>query len=89
MRYKLLGKSGVRVSELVLGTMTFGEAWGWGASPEESKHMFDRYAQAGGNFIDTSVNYTDGEAETILGDLLSADRDHFVVATKYTLTKRD
>ena len=51
--------------------------------------MFDRFAEAGGNFIDTSVNYTDGEAETILGDLLSADRDHFVVATKYTLTKRD
>jgi aryl-alcohol dehydrogenase-like predicted oxidoreductase len=51
--------------------------------------MFDLYAEAGGNFIDTSVNYTDGEAETILGDLLSADRDHFVVATKYTLTKRD
>jgi aryl-alcohol dehydrogenase-like predicted oxidoreductase len=89
MRYKLLGKSGVRVSELVLGTMTFGTAWGWGASPEESKRIFDRYAEAGGNFIDTSVNYTDGEAETILGDLLAADRDHFVVATKYTLTKRD
>ncbi|MEO8392774.1 MAG: aldo/keto reductase, partial [Chloroflexota bacterium] len=89
MRYKLLGKSGVRVSELVLGTMTFGEAWGWGASPDVSKQIFDRFAEAGGNFIDTSVNYTDGEAETILGDLLSADRDHFVVATKYTLTKRE
>lgn len=89
MRYKLLGKSGVRVSELVLGTMTFGEAWGWGAAPEECKRMFDRYAEAGGNFLDTSVNYTDGQAETILGDLLSADRDHFVVATKYTLTQRD
>ncbi|MBI1256461.1 MAG: aldo/keto reductase [Chloroflexi bacterium] len=89
MRYKLLGKSGVRVSELVLGTMTFGTAWGWGAAPEVCQQMFDRFAEAGGNFIDTSVNYTDGEAETILGDLLSADRDHFVVATKYTLTKRD
>ncbi len=89
MRYKLLGKSGLRVSELALGTMTFGEAWGWGASPEECKRMFDRYAEAGGNYIDTSVNYTDGEAETIVGDLISADRDHFVVATKYTLTRRD
>src|ERR1043165_306192 len=89
MRYKLLGKSGVRVSELVFGTMTFGEAWGWGASPETSKQMFDLFAEAGGNFIDTSINYTDGEAETILGDLLKADRDHFVVATKYTLTKPD
>ncbi len=89
MRYKLLGKSGVRVSELVLGTMTFGTAWGWGADKTECQRMVELYAKAGGNFIDTSVNYTDGEAETILGDLLSADRDHFVVATKYTLTKRD
>ncbi len=89
MRYKLLGKSGVRVSELALGTMTFGTAWGWGADAAECRRMFDRFAEAGGNFIDTSVNYTDGEAETILGDLLSADRDHFVVATKYTLTKRN
>ncbi len=89
MRYKLLGRSGLRVSELCLGTMTFGEAWGWGATKTDSKKMFDRFAEAGGNFIDTSVNYTDGESETILGDLLKADRDHFVVATKYTLTKPD
>jgi aryl-alcohol dehydrogenase-like predicted oxidoreductase len=89
MRYQLLGKSGLRVSELCLGTMTFGETWGWGASKEESKKQFDRFAEAGGNFIDTSINYTDGESETILGDLLKVDRDHFVVATKYTLTKQD
>jgi aryl-alcohol dehydrogenase-like predicted oxidoreductase len=89
MRYKLLGHSGLRVSELCLGTMTFGETWGWGASKAECKKMFDRFAEAGGNFIDTSVNYTDGESETILGDLLKADRDHFVVASKYTLTKPD
>jgi aryl-alcohol dehydrogenase-like predicted oxidoreductase len=89
MRYKLLGHSGLRVSELCLGTMTFGEAWGWGASKAKCKQMFDRFAEAGGNFIDTSINYTDGESETILGDLLKADRDHFVVASKYTLTKPD
>jgi aryl-alcohol dehydrogenase-like predicted oxidoreductase len=89
MRYQLLGRSGLRVSEICLGTMTFGETWGWGASKDESKKQFDLFAEAGGNFIDTSVNYTDGEAETILGDLLKADRDHFVVATKYTLTKPD
>jgi aryl-alcohol dehydrogenase-like predicted oxidoreductase len=88
MRYKLLGRSGLRVSELCLGTMTFGETWGWGASKEECRKMFDLFAEAGGNYIDTSVNYTDGESETILGDLLKADRDHFVVATKYTLTKQ-
>ena len=87
MRYKLLGHSGLRVSELCLGTMTFGEAWGWGASEAESKKMFDLFAEAGGNFIDTAVNYTDGESETILGKLLGADRDHFVVASKYTLTR--
>jgi aryl-alcohol dehydrogenase-like predicted oxidoreductase len=69
--------------------MTFGEDWGWGASQMESRKMFDRFAEAGGNFIDTSVNYTDGTSETFLGDFLKADRDHFVVATKYTLTRPD
>ena len=86
MRYKLLGRSGVRVSELCLGTMTFGDAWGWGANADESKKQFDLFAGAGGNFVDTSVNYTNGQSETILGDLLKADRAHFVVATKFTLT---
>lgn len=89
MRYKLLGKSGLRVSELCLGTMTFGETWGWGASKEESKKQFDLFAETGGNFIDTSVNYTDGTSETFLGEFLSGKRDQFVVATKYTLTKPD
>ncbi len=68
--------------------MTFGETWGWGASKAESKKMFDLFAKEGGNFIDTSVNYTDGTAEEFLGDFLKADRDHFVIATKYTLTKQ-
>ena len=89
MRYKLLGRSGLRVSELCLGTMTFGETWGWGASKTESKKMFDLFANAGGNFIDTSVNYTDGTSEEFLGDFLKTDRDHFVVATKYSLTHPD
>lgn len=89
MRYKLLGKSGLRVSELCLGTMTFGETWGWGASKEESKKQFNYFAEQGGNFIDTSINYTDGTAEQFLGDFLKSDRDAFVVATKYTLTKPD
>jgi len=89
MRYKLLGHSGLRVSELCLGTMTFGETWGWGASKAESQKMFDLFAKEGGNFIDTSVNYTDGTAEEFLGDFLKTERDYFVVATKYTLTKPD
>jgi aryl-alcohol dehydrogenase-like predicted oxidoreductase len=89
MRYKLLGRSGLRVSELCLGTMTFGETWGWGASRAESKKMFELFTKAGGNFIDTSINYTDGTSEEFIGDFLKADRDYFVLATKYTLTKPD
>src|SRR5438093_9573405 len=88
MRYKLLGRSGLRVSELALGTMTFGEDWGWGASEEESRRIFDRYAEAGGNFIDTANNYTNGTSERFVGQFVAADRDHFVVATKYALTER-
>ncbi len=89
MRYQLLGKSGLRVSELSLGTMTFGETWGWGASKEVSQQQVDLFAEMGGNFIDTSVNYTDGTSEEFLGDILKADRDYWVVATKYTLTQPD
>src|SRR5574341_1400340 len=89
MRYKLLGKSGLRVSELCLGTMTFGETWGWGASKDESKKQFDYFAESGGNFIDTSVNYTDGTAEEFVGEFIHGEREHFVIATKYTLTRPD
>jgi aryl-alcohol dehydrogenase-like predicted oxidoreductase len=88
MKYRLLGKSGLRVSELCLGTMTFGEDWGWGASREECGKIFAAFAEAGGNFIDTSCNYTNGSSERILGELIAADRDHFVVATKYSLSER-
>ncbi len=85
MRYKILGKSGLRVSELALGTMTFGEDWGWGASKEESRKIFDAFAQAGGNFVDTAYNYTEGTSEAYVGEFIASDRDYFVVATKYTL----
>ena len=88
MNYKPLGKSGLRVSELALGTMTFGQDWGWGASKEQSQRIFEVYAEAGGNFIDTSNNYTDGSSKRFVGEFVKADRDHFVVATKYTLTER-
>lgn len=60
MRYKLLGKSGLRVSELCLGTMTFGDDWGWGASGGESRATYDAFLEAGGNFIDTANIYTNG-----------------------------
>lgn len=87
MQYRLLGGSGLRVSELCLGTMTFGEDWGWGASHAESKRIFDRFAGAGGTFIDTSSNYTNGTSEKFVGEFVAADRDYFVVATKYTLRR--
>ena len=90
MRYKLLGRSGLRVSELALGTMTFGEEWGFGATKAESKKMFDAFAASGGNFIDTANRYTEGTSERYLGEFIASDRDHWVVATKYTLfTRRD
>ena len=88
MRYKLLGHSGLRVSELALGTMTFGEDWGWGASKEESRRMFDAFAQAGGNFIDTANRYTNGTSEKYVGEFVAAERERFVVATKYSLFMR-
>jgi aryl-alcohol dehydrogenase-like predicted oxidoreductase len=88
MRYRLFGRSGLRVAELALGTMTFGEDWGWGASPAECRRMLDVYAEAGGNFIDTASNYTDGSSERIVGELVAGDRDRWVIATKYTLTGR-
>jgi aryl-alcohol dehydrogenase-like predicted oxidoreductase len=88
MRYRLLGKSGLRVSELALGTMTFGEAWGWGASREESRRIFDAFVDAGGNFVDTACNYTDGESESLLGEFVQEQRERLVLATKYTLTAR-
>ncbi len=87
MRYKLLGRSGLRVSELALGTMTFGPDWGWGADKDECRAMFDAYAEAGGNFVDTANRYTDGTSERLVGEFVASDRGHFVVATKYTLSR--
>ena len=85
MRLRLLGNTGLRVSELCLGTMTFGEDWGWGATREVSRQIVDAFAEAGGNFIDTANNYTNGTSETIVGECLRAERERFVVATKYSL----
>jgi aryl-alcohol dehydrogenase-like predicted oxidoreductase len=88
MRYKLLGNSGLRVSELALGTMTFGEDWGFGASRDESKLQFDSFLAAGGNFIDSAINYTNGSSEKLLGEFIASERDRLVVATKYSLNTR-
>lgn len=88
MNYKLFGQSGLRVSELCLGTMGFGTEWKWGADKELSQKIFDAYANAGGNFLDTANRYTEGTSEKFVGDFIAKDRDHFVVATKYTLRDR-
>src|SRR6202789_283966 len=86
MRYKLFGKhTGVRVSELVLGVGNFGTRWGHGAEPDEARRIFDAYAEAGGNFIDTANGYQFGQSEEILGDLLAGRRGDFVLATKFTM----
>jgi len=89
MKYRLFGKSGLRVSQICLGTMTFGTEWGWGADWEESKNIFETYANEGGNFLDTANRYTEGTSEKYLADLISNDRDHFVLATKYSLKDRN
>lgn len=86
MRYKLFGQhTGLRVSELVLGTGSFGTRWGHGAEPEEARRIFNAYAEAGGNFIDTANGYQFGQSEEILGELLAGRREDFVLATKFTL----
>ncbi len=89
MRYKLLGKSGLRVSELCLGAMTFGEDWGVflrGSSKEDSKKILELYVDAGGNFIDTANNYQNGTSEKYVGEFIPPEREKFVLASKYTLT---
>jgi aryl-alcohol dehydrogenase-like predicted oxidoreductase len=86
MEYRTLGRSGLKVSELCLGTMTFGDDWGWGADAAESRRIFEAFADAGGTFVDTSNNYTDGTSETLVGEFAERARDRFVLATKYTLT---
>jgi len=86
MRYKLFGKhSGLRVSELALGAGNFGTGWGHGAERDEARRIFEAYAAAGGNFIDTANGYQFGQSEEILGDLLTGRRDDFVLATKFTM----
>jgi aryl-alcohol dehydrogenase-like predicted oxidoreductase len=84
MRYRLLGNSGLRVSEAALGTMTFGDDWGWGAAKEEARKMYDAFREAGGNFIDTANIYTNGTSEAFLGEFMEGHRQSVVLATKYT-----
>src|SRR6266436_3653895 len=84
MNYRLLGKSGLRVSEFCLGTMTFGDDWGWGSSKDDAKKIYDAFREVGGNFIDTANIYTNGTSESFLGEFLKGHRESVVLATKYT-----
>jgi aryl-alcohol dehydrogenase-like predicted oxidoreductase len=84
MKYKLLGNSGLRVSEAALGAMTFGDDWGWGAAKDESRKVYDAFREAGGNFIDTANFYTNGTSESFLGEFMQGHRQSVVMATKYT-----
>jgi aryl-alcohol dehydrogenase-like predicted oxidoreductase len=84
MRYRLLGNSGLRVSEASLGTMTFGEDWGWGTAKDESHKVYDAFRAAGGNFIDTANIYTNGSSETFLGEFMKGHRESVVLATKFS-----
>lgn len=84
MRYRLLGNSGLRVSEAALGTMTFGEEWGWGTAKEEARKVYDAFREAGGNFIDTANMYTNGTSESFLGEFMKGHRQSVVLGTKYT-----
>jgi aryl-alcohol dehydrogenase-like predicted oxidoreductase len=86
--YTTLGRSGLRVSPLCLGTMTFGTEWGWGAAEDVSRSLFDRYIEAGGNFVDTADGYTGGKSEEMVGKFIAERRlrDRTVLATKFTFS---
>jgi len=84
VRYRLLGNSGLRVSEAALGTMTFGDDWGWGSAKDEARKVYDAFRAAGGNFIDTANMYTNGTSETFLGEFMKGHRGSVVLGTKYT-----
>lgn len=84
VKYRILGKSGLRVSEMCLGTMTFGSTEAWASSAEATQKIFSAYADAGGNFLDTANMYAGGESERWIGKLVGAARSRFVIASKYT-----
>src|SRR4030088_408437 len=84
MNYRLLGNSGLRVAEAALGTMTFGDEWGWGSPKAEAQKVYETYREAGGNFIDTANFYTNGTSEKFLGEFMQGHRESVVLATKYS-----
>src|SRR3982074_1063280 len=88
MKYYLLGKSGLRVSELAFGTMSFGTEWGWGTEINEARKMLDLYIDNGGNFVDTANVYTNGSSEKMLGEFLGDQREQLGLSARYTIHTR-
>lgn len=86
--YRLLGRSGLRVSPLALGAAAFGTDWGWGAEQEGARKLFAFYVERGGNFIDTANTYTNGSSERLLGEFTRDNRESLVLATKYSTLRR-
>ena len=84
MQYRLLGNSGLKVSELALGAMTFGTETGFGVDKDESRKVYDAFRAAGGNFIDTANVYAAGTSESYLGEFMAGERERIVLATKFT-----
>src|SRR3981081_2923598 len=84
MKYRLLGKSGLRGAEAALGTMTLGEEWGWGSPKDEAQKVYETYREAGGNFLDTANFYTSGTSEKFVGEFIKGHRESVVLATKYS-----
>lgn len=89
MKYQILGRSGLRVSEVCLGAMTFGEEWNLGTNKKESRKVFDAFINAGGNFIDTANKYNEGTSESYLGEFMEGRRDEFVLATKFSMNMNE
>ncbi len=83
--YRTLGRSGLRISPICLGTMTFGDDWGWGSDENEARRVFEAYLERGGNYFDTADFYTGGSSETLLGRFAQGRRDRLVIATKFSL----
>jgi aryl-alcohol dehydrogenase-like predicted oxidoreductase len=86
INYQLFGKTGLRVADVCLGTMTFGDEWGWGSPKDEARKIYDYYREQGGNFIDTANIYTNGASEKFVGEFIAGHRNEVVLATKYTNT---
>ncbi len=86
-QYYALGSSGLRVSRLALGTMTFGQP-GWGSDEAKSREIFNAFVEAGGNFFDTADAYSEGRSEALLGKFVAERkmRDQAVISTKFTVT---